>query len=215
MSDDWRLRIALHQEGMAHELSERLDASELEHELEASFHDRLVVSRDGDDLFCYSDSRDQAEAAEKLVRSVAAEHGWTAEYELRHWHESAEEWEEPDVPLPQTDAERAEEHAELIQREREEAKEQGEPEFEVRVQFDSHHDAVEFDRKLREEGLQTARRWKYLVVGAVDQDSAEALAARLREEAPAGTTITAEGSGSAVYKERPSSPFWFLGGLGG
>src|SRR5512135_2856427 len=131
MSDDWRLRIALHQEGVAHELAERLDASELEHELEASFHDRLVVSRDGDQLFCYAGSRDQAEAAQKLVRSIAAEHGWRAEYELRHWHESAEQWQEPDVPLPQTDAERAGEHAALIQREREELKEHGQPEFEV------------------------------------------------------------------------------------
>jgi hypothetical protein len=215
MSDDWRLRIALHQDGVAHELAERLDASELEHELEASFHDRLVVSRDGDELFCYAGTRDEAEAAQKLVRSIAAEHGWRAEYELRHWHESAEQWQEPDVPLPQTDAERAGEHAALIQREREEFKEQGQPEFEVRVQFASHRDAVAFAETLRQEGLPTARRWKYLVVGAADQDSADALAARLRDEAPPGTTVTAEGSGSAAYKERPSSPFWFLGGLGG
>jgi hypothetical protein len=215
MSDDWRLRIALDQGGVAHELAERLDASEIEHELEASFHDRLVLSRDGDELFCYAGSRDDAEAAEKLVRSVAADHGWSAEYELRHWHEAAEQWEEPDVPLPQTDAERANEHAALIQREREELKERGQPEFEVRLQFDSHHDAVAFAEKLRQEGLPTARRWKYLVVGAADQDSADALAARLREEAPAGTTVTAEGSGSAAYEERPTSRFWFLGGLAG
>jgi hypothetical protein len=215
MSDDWRLRIALDQGGVAHELAEQLDASEIEHELEASFHDRLVLSRDGDELFCYAGSRDDAEAAEKLVRSVAADHGWSAEYELRHWHEAAEQWEEPDVPLPQTDAERADEHAALIQREREELKERGQPEFEVRLQFDSHHDAVAFAEKLRQEGLPTARRWKYLVVGAADQDSADALAARLREEAPAGTTVTAEGSGSAAYEERPTSRFWFLGGLAG
>jgi hypothetical protein len=215
MSDDWRLRIALDQGGVAHELAERLDASELEHELEASFHDRLVLSRDGDELFCYAGSREEAEAAEKLVRSIAADHGWRAESELRHWHEAAEQWEDPDVPLPQTDAERADEHAALIQREREELKERGEPEFEVRVQFDSHHDAVAFAEKLRQEGLPTARRWKYLVVGAADQDSADALAARLREEAPPGTTVTAEGSASAAYEERPTSPFWFLGGLGG
>jgi hypothetical protein len=215
MSDDWRLRIALHQDGVAHDLAERLDASDLEHELEASFHDRLIVSRDGDDLFCYAGSRDQAEAAEKLFSSIATENGWNLEYELRHWHESAEEWEEPDVPLPQTDAERAGEHAQLIQRERAEVKERGEPEFEVRVQFDSHHDAVAFAETLRQEGLPIARRWKYLVVGAADQDSAEALAARLRDEAPPGSTVTAEGSGSAAYSERPSNPFWFLGGLSG
>ena len=215
MSDDWRLRIALHQGGHAHKLAERLTASELEHELESSFHDRLVVSREGGELFCYTGSRDQAEAAEKLVRSLAAEHSWDADYELRHWHESAEQWEAPEVPLPQTDAERAGEHAALIEREREELEKQGQPEFEVRVQFDSHHDAVAFADKLSKEGLPTAQRWKYLVVGASDQDSADALAARLRDEAPLGTTVTAEGSGAAAYDERPANPFWFLGGLAG
>jgi hypothetical protein len=215
MSDDWRLRVVIHEGGAAHKLSERLHASELEHELEASFHDRLAVSHEGGELFCYASSRDQAERAQELVRSVAAQHGWRADFQLRHWHESAEQWEEPDVPLPQTDAERAAEHAELIESEHEELEEGGDPEFEVRVQFESHHDAVAFADKLRQEGLPTARRWKYLVVGAADEDSANALAARLREEAPAATTVVAEGSGRAAYDERPPNPFWFLGGLGG
>ena len=215
MSDDWRIRIAVREGGHARRLTERLHASDLEHELEASFHDRLVVSREGGDLFCYAGSRDQAEGAEALVRSVAAEHGWHADCELRHWHEAAEQWEEPDVPLPETDAERTAEHAALIESEREEEEESGDPEFEVRVQFESHRDAVAFAEKLRQEGLPTARRWKYLVLGATDEDSANALAARLREEAPPGATVTAEGSGKAVYDERPRSPFWFLGGLGG
>jgi len=215
MSDDWRLRIAVREGGHAHKLTERLHASDLEHELEASFRDRLVVSREGVELFCYASSRDQAEGAQALVRSVAAEHGWHADCELRHWHEAAEQWEEPDVPLPKTDSERTAEHAVLIESEREEEEKSGEPEFEVRVQFESHHDAVAFADKLRQEGLPTARRWKYLVVGATDEDSANRLAARIREEAPPGVTVTAEGSGRAVYDERPRSPFWFLGGLGG
>jgi hypothetical protein len=215
MSDDWRLRVVLHEGGHVHKFAERLDASDLEHELEASFHDRLVVSQDGGELFCYAGARDQAEAAEKLVRSVAAEHGWRVDCELRHWHETAEQWEEPDVPLPQDDAQRAAEHAALIQSEREELEKQGQPEFEVRVQFDSHRDAAAFAERLGQEGLPAARRWKYLVVGAADQDSADALAARLRDEAPPGTTVTAEGSGKAAYDERPPNPFWFLGGLAG
>jgi hypothetical protein len=215
MSDEWRLRIALRETGHAHKLTERLQASDLRHELEASFHDRLAVSHEGGELYCYAGSREQAEAAQKLVRSLADEHGWRFESDLRRWHESAEQWEQPDAPLPQTDAERASEHAALIASEREELQERGSPEFEVRVQFDSHHDAVTFADKLRQEGLPTARRWKYLVVGAADEDSANALAARLREEAPPGTIVTAEGTAEAAYDERPPNPFWFLGGLAG
>ena len=215
MTDDWRLRIVLHQRGHAHQLTERLHATELKRELEESFHDGLVVSHDGSELFCYTGSREQAQRAEKLVCSVAAEHGWDADCELRRWHESAEQWEEPDIPLPHDDAERTAEHQALIQTERQELKQEGYPEFEVRVQFGSHHDALAFAAQLRDEGLPTARRWKYLVVGVADEDSAKALADRIRREAPPGTTVTAEGSGRSVYNERPPSRFWFLGGLGG
>ena len=59
------------------------------------------------------------------------------------------------------------------------------------------------------------RRWKYLVVGAADEDSAKALAARLEAEAPAGSKVTAEGSGKVAWAERPANPFAIFGGLGG
>jgi hypothetical protein len=215
MSDEWRLRVSLHELGHVHQLTERLDASELEHDLETSFHDRLAVSRDGDELFCYAGSREQAEGAKELVRSLAAQHGWGADLELTRWHESAEQWEDPDVPLPQADAERAAEHKQLVQREREELQERGYPEFEVRVDFRSRHDAAAFAEKLRQEGLPSVRRWKHLVIGATDEDSANALAERIRREADPGTTVVAEGSGRVAYDERPRNPFWFLGGLGG
>jgi hypothetical protein len=59
------------------------------------------------------------------------------------------------------------------------------------------------------------RRWKYLLIGATDEDTANALAERLRSEAGPDAKVTAEGSGQAAYDERPSNPFAFLGGLGG
>jgi hypothetical protein len=215
MSDDWRLRISLHEGGHAHKLTEHLEASELEHDLETTFHDRLVVSRDGEELFCYAGSREQIEGAQDVVRALATEHGWHPELELRRWHESAEQWEDPDLPVAQDDAERAAEHGELVQREREEIEERGYPEFEVRVQFASHHEAVAFAKKLTQEGLPTVRRWKYLVIATTDEDAANALAARIRTEAGPGSTVIVEGSGQVAYDERPPNPFWFLGGLGG
>lgn len=215
MGEDWRLRIGVGEGGQGHKLTERLDASELEHDLETGFHDRLVVSRDGDQLFCYAGSREQVERAEELVRSLAAEHGWQPDLELKHWHESAEQWEDPDVPLPETDAQRNAEHEALVETERKELQERGYPEFEVRVQFGSHRDAVAFADKLRQEGLPSVRRWRYLVVGAIDEDSANALAERLRREVKPGTMVSAEGTGKAAYDEAPRSPFWFLGGLAG
>lgn len=215
MSDDWRLRIALHEPGHIHALTERLEASELEHDLDSEFHDRLAISHEGEHVFCYAGSREQAERAEALVRSLAEEHGWHPDVELRHWHATAEQWEDPDVPLPHTDAERAAEHAALVESERRELQERGYPEFEVRAQFGSHREAVAFSEKLRDEGLPNVHRWKYLVIGATDEDSANALAERLRREAGPGTEVTVEGSGQAAYDERPPNRFWFLGGLSG
>ena len=211
MSDDWRLRVGLHEGGRAHKLTERLEATELEHDLEASFHDRIAVSRDGEELFCYAGSREQAERAETLIRSLAAEHGWHLDSELKRWHESAEEWEDPDAPTVPDDVE----HAELIDRERREAQARGYPEFEVRVQFHSHREASEFAEKLRQEGVPSVQRWKYLMIGAPDQDSADVLAERIRNQAPPGSTVLAEGTQKAAYDERPASPFAFLGGLAG
>jgi hypothetical protein len=214
MSDDWRLLVDLHEESSAHKLTERLEARELEHDLEASFHDRIVVSRDGAEVFCYAGTREQAERTERLIRSLAAEHGWQLDCDLKRWHPSEEEWEDPDKPLPEGDAERAAERAKLIEKERQAAESRGYPEFEVRVELASHHDAMQFVERLREEGLSPVHRWKYLLVGALDEDSAKALAERLRAEAPPGSKVSAEGTWKAIRAEQPPNPFAIFGGLG-
>ncbi|MBV9801201.1 MAG: hypothetical protein JO039_24370 [Solirubrobacterales bacterium] len=215
MNDDWRLRVHMHEDGRARALTEQLDATELEHDLENTFHDRVVVSVDGAEVFCYTGTREQAERAREAIASIAAKHGWQPDYELRHWHPTAEEWEDPDAPLPADAAGQAAEHAELMEQEREESIEQGFPDFEVRVTCSSHRETVELAHTLRAEGLPCVQRWKYLLVGVANEDDANALAARLRDEAPAGCTVTAEGNLRDVYDERPFSPFSFLGGLGG
>jgi hypothetical protein len=216
MSDDWRLRIHLQDGAPAAELTERL--GEAEHDLEESFHDRVAVSRDDSEVFAYTGTRELAERVEQLVASLAAGHGWEIKTELRHWHPTSEDWEDPDVPLPSADAARAAEHAELIERERAEVAERGYPEFEVRVELPSRRDAGEFADKLREEGLPLVHRWKYVLVGASDEDSAAALAERLRAEAPSGSTVTVEGTWKAMEAETPSmGRHWYavFGGMGG
>lgn len=215
MADDWRLRISFQGNTRADELRERLEATDLEHTLEDRFADRVAVSADDTDVFAYAGTREQAEAVAELVRSVTAEQGWPVELELRRWHPTAEDWEDPDKPLPGTDAEQQAERAELIEREREESTELGHPEFEVRVKFHSHHAAVEFADRLEQEGLTVVRRWHFLLVGAPDEDSAGALAARIREEAPPGTVVVSEGTQLTVAEGSGGNPFAYLGGLGG
>jgi len=214
MNEDWRLRIDLHEEGHAHTLVETLEAKELEHDLRTSFHDRVIVSRDGPEVFCYAATRQQAERASKLISSLAAEHGWRADIKLTHWHPTAERWEDADKPLPATDAERAAEHAELMNQERQESLAAGHPQWEVRVQCVSHHDALQLAERLRSEGLASVRHWRYLLLEALDEDSANALAERIRREAPTGTTAMVEGTPRAVLAVLPPNPFAVFGGLG-
>ena len=112
-------------------------------------------------------------------------------------------------PTPLTE----QEHAELIAQERVESATLV-SEFEVRVTCSSHHDTVELSHRLRAEGIPYVRRWRYLLIGATDEESAAALAERLSAEAPAGSTVTVEGSLAAVNAETPTNPFAVFGGLG-
>jgi hypothetical protein len=166
-------------------------------------------------VFCYAGTRDQAERVALLIGSLAAEHGWHVESELARWHPTAEVWEDPDNPLPDSDAAQAREHAGPMRREREDTATRGYPDFEVRIECVSHGDAVELAERLEDEGIPSVRRSRYLLIGAVDEDSANALAARLRGEAPPGSLITVEGTARAVYENRPPNPFAIFGGLGG
>lgn len=214
MNDDWRLHIDLHEHGFAHRLGEALQAEELEHDLERSFNDKVVVSVDGGDVFCYAGSRAQAEAAQRLIERLIAEQGWDAEVELRHWHPQAERWEPADEPEPVDPAQAATEHAERIADERAESAEQGYPEYEVRVQARSRGDARDLVKRLEDEGISAIHRFSVVLIGAADSDAADALADRMRTENP-GLEVTVELNGRGVWKDMPGNPFAVLGGLAG
>jgi hypothetical protein len=215
MNDDWRLQVDMHEEGRAHALSERIDAEQLEHHLSDEFHDRVVVSRDGATVFLYAGTRGQAEQARDSVEADVQTQGWTVHVEFRRWHPTAEDWEDPDKPLPEDDAAKLAEHQALMSRELEETAWSGHPEFEVRVDLPSRHEAVRFSEQLRKEGLPAVHRWKFLLVGAADEDMAKELAERIRGEVPPGSQVNVEGTWATAYAERPPNPFAVLGGLGG
>jgi hypothetical protein len=215
MSDDWRLDIHVHDPAYAVQMAEQVVAWGLQDELEAAFHDRVVISTGGGELFCYSADREQAERVQERVRSLAADKGWRVDVTLARWHPVAEEWEDPDKPLPASQSDLAAEHEQLIQRERDEAREQGYPDFEVRVHCRSRSDAIELAERLRSEGIPSLRRWHYLLVGAADEDAANELARRIAAESPEGAVVSTEGTGRAANEVRPGNPFAVFGGLGG
>ncbi len=215
MNDDWRLRIDLGDGHRARELTDELRAHTLQEDSQRSLQDRLIVSADEGEVFCYTGTREQAERASTMIETLAANHSWPAQVELRHWHPTAERWEEPDVPLPDDDATRAAERRQRIEQERVDSAAQGYPEFEVRVQCTSHGDASALADRLRDEGIPVVSRWRAVLVGALDEDSAAQMAKRLEAEAPAGSEVTVEGNLRVVYEDGPWRPFSILGGMGG
>lgn len=215
MNDDWRLHVTLLDHEHADALAGNLAASELEHDLSTRLEDRVVISRDAAELFLYAGTREVLEGVQHLIERVASEHEWQPEFELNRWHPAAEEWEDADVPLPTTPTEQASERAELMEREREETDGDGSADFEVRIQCRSHGDAVQLAEQLESEGIPHARRWRYVIVSAPDEDSAKQLAERLLTEAPDGSEVTVEGTADAAWAGRPPNVFALFGGLGG
>ena len=206
MNDDWRLQIDFRDDGPLDPLQDRLDAEDLEHDLSEAFQDRVIVSNNGTTLFLYAGDREQAERARALVERLCEEDEEEVTVDFRRWHPIAEDWKPAEEPLPDDPAEERAERQEAIERELKETEERGYPEFEVRVDLPSRGEAKRFAEQLRAEGLPVVHRWKYLLVGAIDEEHAKELAERLRPEIPPGGRVVAQGSWPGTY-DKVFGPF--------
>jgi hypothetical protein len=225
VAEDWRVTVTLVEPrhaaslvGRLHELQQGETEDWLEHEAGRRLAGSRVVVSGGDlahdaRVFLYADSRDVAEAAMDVVRALVAQRGVEAELALDRWHPLAERWEEASLPLPQTEAERRAERERLERDEEEESELTGLAEWEVRVELDSHRDASELADRLEREGQPVVRRWRYLLVGARDEDEAKALAEQLEREV-AGARVQVEPGGGLVWRAMPRNRFAVFGGLG-
>jgi hypothetical protein len=204
VNDEWRLEVTFDRRSGAQAITGRLAAGEVRHDLKREFGEAVIVSRDGSKIFVYAASREQITKAGESIAGDAERHGWEARSSLKRWHSLEELWKDPESALPSTDEARREERESLMARERAAVRLAGYPEFEVRVELPSHHDAIDLARLLDKEGLLTIRRWRYLVLGATDEDDARALADRILEEAPSETRVRVEGTRAAIAHNWPS-----------
>jgi hypothetical protein len=209
VSEDWRITVELRDGQGVHEA---LEEHELQDETRDALGSRVAVSGDETHLFVYADTREAADQALAEVKTIVARDGVDASFSLDRWHPTAEEWKPADEPLPETEQELAAERAELDEQDDEDSEATGAAEWEVRLDLPSHHEAVRLAEQLSGEGIPVTRRWTYLLVGAEDQDEANALAERLRAEAPAGTNFHVEASGEMVWELAPkrSKLFYFI-----
>jgi hypothetical protein len=193
-SDDWRVTLSV-SDAAAGQAQQSLSLRQVEEEIRRQVGRGIAVGAGDAQIFLYAGSQDAAGDAERIARDVLAGHGMAAESAVHRWHPIEEQWETPDVPMPQTQAERQAEHQRLVDAEVAESLATGVAQWDVRAELGSHHQAVALARKLESEGRAVVRRWKFLIVGARDQDEARELAGQIRQEAPPDATVTVEQAG--------------------
>jgi len=215
MADDWRLTVELAQAGNAAGLVNALSELELEDAHRARIGERVVVSQDEGNVFLYADTEERAREVNALVQERLAELGFDADVSLTRWHPVEQRWEDASVPLPTSDEEWQAEHERLQADEAAESAATGHAAWEVRAVLPSHEGTVRLADRLEREGIPVVRRSSFLLVGAVNEDEARALAERLRSETPAGSRIEVEPGGQMAWEVAPQNPFAFFGGLGG
>jgi hypothetical protein len=215
VAEDWRITVDFDDEGDGTQLVEWLAARRFESDERESFGGRVAVTRDGPRVFLYADTEDLARDADGIVRALLSSEGRQARIALERWHPVEQDWKDANVPLPRTEEEVKAERRRQQAREEAESLESGHAEWEVRVSLPSREATHELADRLEAEGIPVTRRSTFLLVGAVNEDEATALAERLRTEAPEGAVVEVEPGGAMVWEVSPRNPFAVFGGLGG
>ncbi len=212
--DDWRVTVTLHPDH-AGSLRQSLSEADIEDEARKRLGDRVIVGGGDEDnlVFLYTGSGDAAHEAQRIVAGILEEQGVGADFAIHRWHPVEERWEAEGVPLPASAAEVEAEHERLEEDEVEESEELGGALWEIRIELASHHDAKELADRL-EPDYPVIRHWKYVILGADNEDQAAEITKELEGLLPPGATIHVEPSGTLVWEMMPRNPFAVLGGLG-
>src|SRR5262245_28631816 len=182
--DEWRVEVALDKEQHGESLGERLHSLELDNEARKRLGGSVIVTRDGRSLFIYAWHEESAREAERVIRELMEEEGLAGQVRLMRWHPIAEEWKDGDEPLPDDEAEAAEEMRAREEEVRLERRGHREHPWEVVIDLPGLRDTHDLAEKLQKEGLAVKRRFRYLLVGADSEDGAVELGKRLESEVP-------------------------------
>jgi hypothetical protein len=211
VAEDWRVTTVITSEEQLGEVLAALHERDVQLELRDELGGRIAVSHDGPSVFIYADTRRAADAATRVLRDVLDEVGTTAEPHLTRWHPIEERWEEPSVPLPETEDERRAERDRVDADDDAISLATGVAQWEVRIELSSHADAERLAEELEGNGRSVVRRAGFLIVGANDRDDAEVLAAELKNRG----RVHVDPSSGAAWQLMPRNPFAVFGGLGG
>jgi hypothetical protein len=187
--DDWRVTVTLPDADHVQRVTQAMHERDVEKDVRHRLGQRVAVSADGPHVFLYAATEDAAREAERVIREVLEQRQLTGEFALDRWHPVAQEWVDAAEPLPQTAEQQQAEHELRVADETEDSLSFGQASWEVRVELASHHDAVELAKRLTAEGRPVVRRWRFVVIGANNEDEAGELAEAIGQEVPAGATV--------------------------
>lgn len=182
--EDWRVEVELNDEQHGFSLGERLRALDLDDEARKRLGRQVIVTRDGSRVFLYTATQDEADEAARVVEELASGEGLTAAIHTTRWHPVEGEWRDASVPLPRTAAEEALERQRHEERERREVEAGGDYDWRVHVRARDRAEAATLERRLLEQTLPVKRRWRFLTIGALTEERANAIASAVRSELP-------------------------------
>ena len=205
--EDWRVEAELDDEEQGYSLSERLRALDLDDEARSRLGERVVVSRDGSQVFLYAANEAQAREAERVIRDLVADDNLSAEISTSRWHPVEQTWKDASIPLPTSPESIEGERARREDADEEEAERTGAWNWHLRVELPHRGDAVDLAGSLESEGLRVHRRWRYVTVDLATEEAARELADRLADTVPDGAEL--------IVETKPPDPiFVFLGSRG-
>jgi hypothetical protein len=109
--DEFRVEVELGDEEHHLSLGERLRSLDLDDEAQKRLGHQVTVTRDGPHLFLYTATREAAAEAERVVRELITEDNVPGAVRVTRWNPEARSWRDADLPLPETEEEKATERA--------------------------------------------------------------------------------------------------------
>ena len=203
--DEWRVEVELDDPEHGYAVGERLRDLAVSDISRGRLGRDVAVTRAGEFLTLYADTPAGAREAERVVRQVVVDEHLPATVSLTRWHPVEHAWRPADEPLPEGPEEEALERARLLEHEREDARRRGAYDWEVRVEAPGRDEAAELAHRLEGESLDLRRRGHWVLVGALDEQRANALADQIRNEGPHDAQVTVEAT------DLPSPLFVMLG----
>lgn len=187
--DDWRVTVTFDDEAHVRHMVQSLRDRQVERDVRRRLGHRVAVSADGSQVFLYAGTEDAAREADRVIREILAQRHLTAAFRLDRWHPIEQEWEDAGAPLPQTAEQREMEEERRVAEETEESEETGQTGYEVLIEVPSRHEAMELAKRFQSEGHPVIRRWRYVVLGAENEDEARDLAQAVQKEVPANASV--------------------------